>query len=90
MHTEADKTIGALPDRGAPFMRFKMDILLHNLLAAAEACFEAEPSPLNDSWCDRISTTFVPLEVKKEACTTHVPHKETDEIRHTPTKSKPR
>ena len=43
-----------------------MDIIV-NMLTAAEACFEVEPSPLNETWWNQIGTKFVPNEGQKMA-----------------------
>lgn len=44
-----------------------MDKLMRNLIDAAEACFEVEPSPINETWWLKICTNFVPNETQKRA-----------------------
>jgi hypothetical protein len=38
-----------------------------NMMAAAEACFEVEPSPINETWWLKFCTKFVPNEKQKSA-----------------------
>ena len=50
-----------------------------NMMVAAEACFEMDPTPIHEAWFERIfaqkCTTFVPPQPQKSglyhACTTH-------------------
>ena len=67
-HTETDKQGGASV-KGCAFSGDHMDRIKQNMIDAAEACFEAEPSATHDFWC----TKLVPNEDQKtgvyQACT---------------------
>jgi hypothetical protein len=52
-----------------------MDSLANNLLIAAEACIEADPSPMIDRWTENLYNNLHNTKQKNVPFTTHVQHR---------------